>query len=43
MTYLHFNQILNPVGTSRKEDATEFTDTKYFLGSYLDWFMKLDE
>lgn len=43
MMYLHFNQILNPVGTTRKEDAKEFTVTRRLVGSYLDWLMKLDE
>lgn len=36
LTYLPvlFNQIFNPVGTSRKELAVK----KYLFGSYLDWF-----
>lgn len=41
MIHLHFNQILNPVGTSRKEDAQVFTGIKHLVGSHLDWFRSL--
>lgn len=31
--HLHFSRILYPLGTSRKEEAEEFTVKKYLLGS----------
>lgn len=38
MRYLHFHQILNPVGTSRKGEAKELTVKEYLFESYLDGF-----
>lgn len=32
MRYLHFSQMLNPIGTSRKKEAKEFTIKKCCLG-----------